>query len=287
MKSIIKVFAIITAIAILLGALFLFVRKKLQEEWGAIILLIPLYALKNAADEYSVENYQYTKYKCYDYHLKCYSKDDYISEPIEATYFDHYHKSFKGNASFQQISDVHKSQFIYAYWENPKSTPKLKYEKIMQNPNNYVDVFKDWTITKIEFFCYEDLKGKQSGTCTNAIDVIMSTTDEKVISDLRNCILNDKTTDELKNHLSYTGEYYSDNKIYSYIRVHFAESDNIIWETEIFRYISESEESSLIYIDSGREAKGYGEGYVIQSLIHNYPELKNWMNEGFKIIDSQ
>ena len=244
--------------------------------------------IKNAPSKKDGEMYkQYEPYRRYDYHLKCYRKEDYITEQLQTSYEDSEGKKFRGKVRFQKISDVDENQFIYAYWERPVPLGSFDYETVMQNPDNYVDVLKDWTITKIEFFCYEDWQGEPSGTYTHDIDVIMSTTDKKIISDLKNCIINDKTEDELKSYQSYSGEYHSDKKVCSYIRVHFAESENIIWETEIFRYISKVEESSLIYIDSGKDSHGYWDSNVTQSLIYNYPELKNWVKEGFKILDSQ
>lgn len=245
------------------------------------------YHIKNMPSRKDAKMYKkYEPYRRYDYHLKCYSKEDYITDQLQTSYEDSEGKKFRGKVRFQQISDVDENQFVYAYWERPVPLGSFDYETIMQNPDNYVDVLKDWTITKIEFFCYEDWQYEPTGTYTNNINVITSTTDEKIISDLRNCMLNEKTEDELKNYQTYSGEYHSDKKIYSYVRVYFAESDNIIWETEIFRYVSEVKESSLIYIDLGKDSHGYWESNVNQSLIYNYPELQNWIEESFASLDA-
>ena len=242
--------------------------------------------IKNMPSRKDAKMYKkYEPYRHYDYHLKCCSKEDYITEPLHTSYEVSDGKKLRGIVKFQQISDVDENQFVYAYWERPIPLGSIGYEKIMQNPDNYIDVFKDWTITKIEFICYESWQGEPTGTYTNDMVVIMSTTDKKIISDLKNCIINDKTEDELKDYKSYDEKYYSDKYINSYIRVYFAESDNIVWETEIFRYLSEEKESSLIYIDSGKAVDRYWNANVTQSLIYNYPELQNWIEESFASLD--
>ena len=248
--------------------------------------------IKNAPSGIDAKMYkQYKSYKRYDYHLKCFDKEDYITEQIQAKYVDYRGQKYKGNVSLQKISGVDDDQFVYAYWERTtQSDNSLKYsdyEMVMQNPDNYIDVIKDWTITKIEIIRYGNAEELDYHEDESDKNIISSTTDDEVLSDLKKCILNEKDEEEFREFYTYSGDYYSDDFLRTYIRVHFAESDNIVWETEFNRYLSDKKDSSLIYVDTGRNSYGYSYNITRFSLIYKYSNLKNWIEESFVGLDSE
>lgn len=248
--------------------------------------------IKNAPSGIDAEMYKkYKSYKSYEYHLKCFDKEDYITEQIQTKYENYRGAKFTGKVSFQKISGVDDDQFVYAYWETTKGRRGIfgdryvNYEMIMQNPDNYVDVIKDWTITKIEIIGYGNAKEWDYKEDESDKKIISSTTDEEVLSDLKKCILNEKDEEEFKKFYTYSGNYYPDG-YRAYIRVHFAESDNIVWETELDRYLSDEKNSSLIYVDTGRNSRSYWYNVTSFSLIYKYPNLKNWIDNAFEHLDS-
>ena len=246
--------------------------------------------IKNAPSGIDAKMYkQYKSYKRYDYHLKCFDKEDYITEQIQTKYEDYRGVKYKGKVSLQKISGVDENQFVYAYWERTikpgNSVKYFNYETVMQNPDNYIDVIKDWTITKIEIIGYGNAKESDYKEDESDKKIISSTTDEEVLSDLKKCILNEKDEEEFKKFYTYSGDYYSDG-YRAYIRVHFAESDNIVWETEFDRYLSDETNSSLIYVDTGRNSRSYWNNSTSFSLIYKYPNLKNWIDNAFEHLDS-
>lgn len=250
--------------------------------------------IKNMPSKKDVEMYdKYSSYQRYDYHLKCFSKEDHITDRFDIKYVDdgdgsEYHGV---KVRFQKISGVNDEQFVYSYWERPVILGAFNEETLLQNPDNYVDVLKDWTVSKIEFIYYDNRhyypdKGIVIEQKTEeTVKIFLSTDDDKIISDLKSCILNDKTEDELKKYNEYDGNYLQD-RFSTHIRIHFKESDNIIWETEVYRYSSIEKEDSLIYIDVGRETTGFVDNRYVESQIFKYPELQNWIEESFASLDS-
>ena len=222
-----------------------------------------------------------SSYQRYDYHLKCFDKDDYITDWFDIKYGDngYGYEYSQVEVRFQQISGVNENEFVYSYWQRWAIFGMLCEETILQNPENYIDVLNDWTISQIEFVCPKNENGEI------IYKVYSSTNNDKVISDFKNCILGDKTADELKPFSEYEGNYKQDfsNK---YIRIHFKESENIIWETEVYRYSSAEKKKDLIYIDVGRETIGFVNNSYVKSQIFKYLELQDWIEESFAKLDA-
>ena len=277
MKSVIKVIAIITAIAILLGALVLFVRKKLQEEWGATIMMGLLFGSyegpHSKQDEKMYENYE--SYRLYDPHLKCLRLEDHKTAEFKITY-----QSSDGEqkqaayVSFNEISDVDNEQFVFAYM---RDVPLLMYTRgdtngILQNPDNYVDVFNTWTINKIELLYCKNTSDKSPQK------TIIASEDENIIKDFKDCINSGKVEDDIK----VSNGYNSDMRYYYYVRVYFEESDNIYWETRVCRHFlgDNSARKGRYHIDVSREVDSFIYHYKVESSMKNNPTLSKWISDG-------
>ena len=275
MKSVIKVIAIITAIAILLGALFLFVRKKLQEEWGPSIitgLMVGSEIPHSKNDSEICEKYE--SYRLYEPHLNCLRLEDHKTEEFKITYHspDGEQKQ-TAYVSFSEISEADNEQFVFAYM---RDVPLLMYGRgetngVLQNPDNYIDVFNDWTIDRIELLYCKNTSDESSKK------TIIASEDENIIKDFKDCINSGKVEDDIKASNGYS----SDMRYYYYVRVYFKESDNIYWETRVFRHFL-GDNASLkgrYHIDVSRDVDSFIYHYEIESSMKNNETLSKWISD--------
>ena len=161
-----------------------------------------------------------------------------------------------------------------------RDVPLLMYTRgetngVLQNPDNYIDVFNDWTIDKIELLY-----------CKNTSDespqkTIIASEDENIINDFKDCINSGKVEDDIKASNGYS----SDMRYYYYVRVYFEESDNIYWETRVFRrFLGDNVAfKGRYHIDVSREVDSFIYHYETESSLENQPELLAWISEN---IDS-
>ena len=138
---------------------------------------------------------------------------------------------------------------------------------VLQNPDNYVDVFNEWMVKKIELSDY-------SGD-----EVINTLTDQNIVSEFKKFINSEKIEDELIDPLSDGGKY----KTNSYtLSIYYEETENVYWETTVCHYTSD-DGGELIYVEQIDSETGESS----KASISNYPEIYNWLSDCFANIDSQ
>ena len=204
----------------------------------------------------SVKNAEkYEKYKIYDYHLVCDDVKSGYSSAVDRDDID-----TAGIKRYRKFKSVSSKQFICLEKSMLLDTSPEKI--VLQNPDNYVDVFNEWTVERIDFI---DKKGNVIGTLT----------DQSVIENFKEFINSEKTSQELTEPWSY-----HDVKNYR-VRIYYEESENMQWETAIQHYTSYR----------------YGDYFYVQQInpetgddsyasISNYPEIYNWLSSCFTSLDA-
>ena len=210
---------------------------------------------------YSVrEPEKYNNYKIYDYHLDC------IDVGRSSTTV--HREDFDGTTKYNKIYYVSDDQFIrlsQAYFPFLGMTSS---RYVLQNPDNYVDVFNEWTVERIDVIDEKD----------NVIGIL---TDQAVIEHFKEFINSEKTPQEITDPWSYFADDQVDVDYYN-IRIYYKESENIYWSTSISHYAS-NVYGELIYVrqidpETGESSK---------ASISNYPEIHNWLSSCFTSLDAR
>ena len=157
-------------------------------------------------------------------------------------------RSIKHFATYFLIPEESDNQFVGLKYTLPFS-PVRWY--ILQNPDNYIDIWDEWTIEKITFFCLytsrnQGLKHKQNKSALQPDRIIDSTSDAGCLSDMYAFIATDSADYIPAIHADPLETEMPDYLLY--VRVSFKESKNIIWESDCCSYWSESKGQRKIYL---------------------------------------
>ena len=200
---------------------------------------------------------KYKNYKIYDYHLSC----DMVTGSSKAVNRDDI--DIVGVMRYKKFFSVSDDQFICLSQSIIlDNTPNLM---VLQNPDNYVDVFNEWKVKKVEL-----LDGDK---------VINTLTDQNIVSDFKKFINSEKDENELINPSSYVGDHKAEH--YN-IRIYYEESEYMRWETLVYHYTADGY-GELIYVEQIDSETGESS----KASISNYPEIYNWLSDCFENIDSQ
>ena len=193
-------------------------------------------------------------------------------------------------AWIKKIADESDDMFIYA-----KVLPSLPLgpsnNVVMQNPNNYVNVWTDWSVDKIELYYINGREQieQQSKSAYVPTAVIATTSENECILNIKKLV--DNASDEwekLNIPEGYVWENGDENGVlwYSYyIRVHFKESENIVWDALVESYYSSTDSDRIIYIDAGKEPDGVASRKIRYVNINHYTSLYSWISEAIDTLN--
>ena len=190
----------------------------------------------------------YKSFLCYDYHLACLKTERTVFDyqPTEDAYLDA--RRFR----FKKIKGESETQFLFTQVTHGYTTHQ---KFVFQNPDDYVDVWTDWSIKKIDFF-YVDLRRprKQNGTATIPDRVIDSMKNKSVLTAFNEVIIADGGIEKYYKPEGYEVEYYDTETINVrfYLRVYFNESENIVWDTDVTSLYSKESDHRIITMDIGK-----------------------------------
>lgn len=235
----------------------------------AVVLLISGCSSSNAPDPS-----KYSEYVCYDYHLAC--LDAYAQTAYTTVEFD----DLKYGIKYRKPVGESDEQFICALvgQKHPLSSPRII---IMQNPNYYIDVFKDWTIKSIELYS-KDLRypkplWDEDEPARTPSKVLNANTDAVVFDEFINFITGDEYSEKHIRNEDFEREIPNDDYVL-YIRVHFNESDNIVWDSTVNSYVSHQTTAREISIDKGRLPEGIASPSSLTVSIKDFPQLFEWIS---------
>lgn len=217
---------------------------------------------------------KYSEYVCYDYHLACLdAQEQKANTTIE---FD----DLKYTIWYRKPVGDSDEQFICASVRQQHPLASTAFV-IMQNPNNHIDVFEDWTIKSIELYSidlknYKPLWDEDEPARTPA-SIISTNTDTVVFGELVNFITNDEYSGKHIMNEDFEREIPNDDYVL-YIRVHFNESDNIVWDSTVSSYVSHQTVEREITIDKGRIPEGIADRNSLDVSIETCPQLFEWIS---------
>lgn len=220
-----------------------------------IIVLVVVSALLSGCSRdpyrYDIPNPEkYASYICYDYHLYCldaYKNADsaLMEDELGATY----------KVSYRYAVGESDDEFICARagLYAPLSFPEIL---ILQNPEQYIDVWNDWTVKEIQLYVQDlhddnfkriDEEDEPARTPTS---IIATTADADCLTEIKTFAAADEPQPFIPPD-GYVNEILQKDRFKFYIRVSFNESANIVWDSAVTPYYSEETGDRLICIDKG------------------------------------
>ena len=194
---------------------------------------------------------KYASYECYDPHLFC--LDAYkltASTLVENELGSTYKITYRYAVGESDDEFVCANVMLYTVLSYPDV-------RILQNPQQYVDVWNDWTIKQIKIYV-QDLHDDdhvflymEKEPARTPTKVIASTTDADCFADMKAFATDDAAEEYICSDDYYNELYRGDGRYVFYIRVFFNESKNIVWDSQISTYYSEVTADRIICIDNG------------------------------------
>ncbi len=218
---------------------------------------------------------KYKDYKCFDYHLACLNA--YEQKAKTTVEFN----DLEYTIWFRKAVDESDEHFICASvrQRHPLASTEIV---ITQNPENYIDVFEDWTIKSIELYCIDLRSSKplwdEDEPARTPAKILNTTTDSAVSDELIDFITNKDCLEKYVLQEDYIREIPNENYV-MYTRVQFNESDNIVWDSCVSSYVSVQTQAQDITIDKGRCPDGIAAPNSLAVSIEDYPNLQERISE--------
>ena len=254
-------------------------KKYICNVFLVILVFACIVSTFSGCKKTSIDPQKYTSYRCYDYHLKCLKVEGKraraeFSYRSDSTGVESTHRAW-----IQQIDGESEDMFIYTEVLPPLPLGP-SYKIVMQNPNNYVDIWKEWSVEKIELYYIDDYKPIAQNKPANIPTAVIATTSETgCLSDMKKLV--DTSDERNKQNIpdGYVKEGFDENGSgYNYyIRVYFKESENIVWDSCVEIYYSSENKDRIIYIDVGKEPWGIASVKANYVNISNYTSLMDWI----------
>ena len=218
---------------------------------------------------------EYKNYVCYDYHLVALKTSGI--EKVATVQKDH-EWSGTHTVRFKKISGETDEQFVFAKLRPTVPFSMFDQILVLQNPDNYVDPWQDWTVEKIEFgYIQRTLKDEDVEDYVAMKDVLFSTSDVDCISELKDFIFNAEVVDADPKGYELEYDVVGNDKEEFCIRVYFEESKNIVWVSEIKSFYSAAIDDRIIYLDKGKTPTKGVERNEKFADVSEYENLYNWI----------
>jgi hypothetical protein len=172
--------------------------------------------------------------------------------------------------TYKRIKGEDPERFVGAYRYNGIIFKTHEFHVVLVSPEYRFDLWKDWTVSGVELLYVDEKTNDNNDPSDYRRVTIFNSSDGKVFDDLTTIIKNNIkaeapiTLNAEKPRLKDTGK-----KVYNYgIRVHFDESDSIIWDAEL--HIYSSGEHKEAYIDYGEDKRFFLEVVRPYAINGNY-----------------
>ena len=263
--------------------------------YNSLVVLIAILCCVGCRPKEKIDAEKYTSYVCYDYHLICYELEK-ESDVASISYINERpwleeQEELSDVILFRKIVNEPDEQFVYGHKVviMPGYFPT---QLIFQNPLNYIDVLKDWTVDKVELYYadsdsaevedYKKLKLDKPITKDRELRLLSTTEDGAIFEQLKDFITNDETKQldlEQATSNGYVWEKFGKQSADIYLRICFNESENIVWETSVESLLSEELKDRMIIIDKGRTVIDICTEQPVRASINDYEQLYAWISE--------
>lgn len=247
----------------------------MKKIFTLLIIFVCLIFLSGCYDGGEIIADDYTDYICYDNHLvslKCY-KNRGVGKRFEDD------GDTEITAFYKKIVDESDEQFIVAL--RRASIPFLDSPTalILQNPNNYIDPFEDWSIEKIEVY-YRRLKSPlppsdDAWLAPTKSGVIATSDDNIICTEFTDFIKNSDVSDTtIQTDIPKT--LLDDDYVFR-IRVYFNESKNIVWDSSL-DYLLDSQDI-IIGIVGSEAPTLIDPGFGHDASTKEFKKLYAWLSD--------
>lgn len=203
---------------------------------SAFVIALSVVMVKKIINDNHFE--KYGSYECYDYHLVSLKTTSTRASNIFISYSD--------------IKDAPREQFVSVHsvdWPTVMFNTLIS-TYVYQNPDDYVDVLNDWTISKIEVFSTGDGYDTNNPQIDLGDRVVATSSDGSVASELVEFVKNDDYSTDAKRPTDYAYENFDKGQLR--IRVHFEEAEYLVWESDIECYRPDGSSKWWIELDKGK-----------------------------------
>lgn len=198
----------------------------------------------------SIDPAKYDSYICYDYHLRCRKVEKEYADSTR-TFLpegykllpESYQKEETVKIRYFRIQKESDEKFIFLWPLSATGSRSGGFEcsrAVFQNPDQYVDVCREWTVKKVELY-YLDSRHfiHQKEPCNTPNGIIETTKNADALREIKDALTcEDRYRNErhrFDGPKGFKDEGLDDHgagRLY-YLRVSFNESDNIVWESEV------------------------------------------------------
>ena len=222
---------------------------------GFLVIAVALASLPSSCQQEAFDTEKYESYVLYDCHLECL---DWETEANASVVYAN--RTY--NVTFCKVKGEPEDQFIYANIADlTPFSPSGWF--VLQNPENYVDIWSEWTVKEIQIYTEEEVEAESSGAYTQNI---IATTANQVcaqeLSRMNRVESADPSTETPSVRLSELR-----------IRVIFQESEVIVWNSNVeYRRDSETGEI-MVYIATDAtqwEGRYAPNGELLPGIYFNY-----------------
>lgn len=240
-----------------------------------LMLLCTVCFLCGCNMEDTPEPSKYREYICYDYHLVCLNA---YEQKAQSNVF---YNDLEYVVQYRKPVGISDEQFICVWVKqtHPLALPELV---LMQPAEKHIDVFSDWTIKKIEIY-YVDLKKsipiyEEDEPARTPAGILSTSNDPVILSEFVEFVTNASYSDKFVVQKNISREKLNEDDTYKlYIRVHFNEAENIVWDSTIHCYITAQTTERYIVIDKGRNPSELSSSNPISVSIDDFPALSTWI----------
>ncbi len=216
---------------------------------------------------------EYKKYVCYDPYLVALQTTDSGWE----AYIDKQISDVTGKTAgryhviYNAIANEDPSQFLSVKIKKVQMFDPAYKTYVYQNPDNYIDLWNEWEIDRIEIGSAEHVVGGMK-------EVFSSTADAACISEFREFLFADEEDlHDVSDDLLKQGKFVMEDREFNgiAIKVCFKESESIVWISNIQSfYLKNSGERIICMI------KRNGASEILN--ISEYENLYNWLSESIE-----
>ena len=219
---------LILVAAILLGCLLMhhydltFEEIKFRAVLSVLFLIDDLFFPDPPSD-----TEEYITYRVYDSLLVCVDPEDASSRwSREYPEWSFYYHDVPGHSD---------DQFVWTRRTRAVLYPSTEEYHLLQNPDNLVDVWTDWTIQEIQIYTSRhSIESEERFETSNSdMQVITTITDPDCLAELLTFVTSDESRPVTRDSIDGLSAW---KTTYIYVRVIFNESESIVWDTMLRGY---------------------------------------------------
>lgn len=235
----------------------------------------------DAVEEELPDPEKYANYCLYDYNLYCLDAENGTSSVL--------YNGGPFRAHYRKVVGESDEQFVSATMTQMMGS--RNWALVFQNPEDYVDVWAEWTIKEMQVYYYyrnfsiHEPNDEEEEPCRTPHGILLSSTDAVIAEELKTFATDENYTfSRYSSQDTFEKVVYDGNNPLMVIRVYFNESETIVWDAVVNCYadVATNERYFSIY----RSTYEHAEGNVLdlnsmasEVAVLNLPALEAFLME--------